>query len=158
MANLTCRELVSYGRSPHTGMLGTLSDDDRRIVSEALDAVGMSGFANRHVSRISDGESRRILLARAIAQQTPVILLDEPTSFLDVPGRYEICSLLSSLAHNQGKTILYSTHELEPAFNYADNILLMGCDEFLLLPPQQMHLADAYSRLFTPTAPTAPRE
>ncbi|MBD5325915.1 MAG: ABC transporter ATP-binding protein [Bacteroides sp.] len=121
--NLTCRQLVSYGRAPHTGMLGRLSASDEQIVDEALQTVGMEQFAQRKVGQISDGEGRRILLARALAQQTPVILLDEPTSFLDVPGRYEISALLGRLAREQGKTIVYSTHELDPAYLNADNLL-----------------------------------
>ena len=124
--NLTCRQLVSYGRAPHTGMLGRLSASDEQIVDEALQTVGMEQFAQRKVGQISDGEGRRILLARALTQQTPVILLDEPTSFLDVPGRYEISALLGRLAREQGKTIVYSTHELDPAYLNADNLLYMS--------------------------------
>lgn len=124
--NLTCRQLVSYGRAPHTGLLGRLSASDEQIVDEALQTVGMEQFAQRKVGQISDGEGRRILLARALAQQTPVILLDEPTSFLDVPGRYEISALLGRLAREQGKTIVYSTHELDPAYLNADNLLYMS--------------------------------
>ncbi|MDE6228334.1 MAG: ABC transporter ATP-binding protein, partial [Muribaculaceae bacterium] len=124
--NLTCRQLVSYGRAPHTGMLGRLSASDEQIVDEALQTVGMEQFAQRKVGQISDGEGRRILLARALAQQTPVILLDEPTSFLDVPGRYEISALLGRLAREQGKTIVYSTHELDPAYLNAAHLLYMS--------------------------------
>lgn len=146
--NLTCRQLVSYGRSPHTGLLGRLTPADEAIVGNALEAVGMTEFADRRVSRISDGEGRRIMLARALAQETPVILLDEPTSFLDVPGRYGIAALLGRLAREQGKTILYSTHELEPAFREADNILLMRPEGLLLLPPDEMRLSAEFKRAF----------
>lgn len=146
--NLTCRELVAYGRSPHTGMLGRLAEADEIIIDESLRAVGMQDFAGRHVNRISDGESRRIMLARALAQDTPVILLDEPTSFLDVPGRYEISALLGRLAREKNKTVVYSTHELDPAFHQADNILLMRPEGFLLLPPDLMRANAAYKQLF----------
>lgn len=148
VANLTCRELVAYGRSPHTDMLGRLTAADEAIIDKSLEAVGMQDFANRRVDRISDGESRRIMLARALAQETPVILLDEPTSFLDVPGRYEISALLGRLAREEGKTVVYSTHELDPAFRQADNILLMRPEGFLLLPPTLMSGNDAYKELF----------
>lgn len=148
VANLTCRELVAYGRSPHTDMLGRLTAADEAIIDKSLEAVGMQDFANRRVDRISDGESRRIMLARALAQETPVILLDEPTSFLDVPGRYEISALLGRLARDEGKTVVYSTHELDPAFRQADNILLMRPEGFLLLPPALMSGNDAYKELF----------
>lgn len=146
--NLTCRQLVGYGRSPHTGLLGRLTPADEAIVDSALEAVGMTAFADRRVSRISDGEGRRIMLARALAQETPVILLDEPTSFLDVPGRYEIAALLGRLAREQGKTILYSTHELEPAFREADNILLMRPKGLLMLPPEKMKSSVEFQRAF----------
>lgn len=147
--NLTCREMVSYGRSPHTGLLGRLSVKDERIVDEALATVGMTAFAERKVAQISDGEGRRIMLARALAQETPVILLDEPTSFLDVPGRYEIASLLGKLAHEQGRTILYSTHELEPAFREADLMILMRREGLLMLPPAQMQKSLEFAATFS---------
>ncbi len=124
--NLTCRQLVAYGRAPYTGLLGRMSATDYEIVDQSLRTVGMLDFANRKVNRISDGERRRIMLARALAQQTPVILLDEPTSFLDVVGRAEISALLGHLAHEQGKTIFYSTHELTPAFRHSDTVLLIS--------------------------------
>lgn len=124
--NLTCRELVAYGRAPYTGLLGRLTPADRMIVDHSLLTVGMQDFADRKVNRISDGERRRVMLARALAQQTPVILLDEPTSFLDVVGRCEISALLGRLAREEGKTIFYSTHELQPAFQQADIVLLMN--------------------------------
>lgn len=138
--NLTCRQLVSYGRAPHTGMLGRLSDSDEQIVDEALQTVGMEQFAQRKVGQISDGEGRRILLARALAQQTPVILLDEPTSFLDVPGRYEISALLGRLAREQGKTIFYSTHELDPAYLNADNLLYMSKEGLKFAAPDSSEM------------------
>ncbi|MCM1310814.1 MAG: ABC transporter ATP-binding protein [Bacteroides sp.] len=146
--NLTCREFVSYGRSPYTGMLGKLSANDVRIVGEALAAVGMTSFSDRQVSKISDGEGRRILLAKALAQQTAVILLDEPTSFLDVPWRYEIVSMLSDLAKTKSKTILYSTHEFTPAFKMADGIVLMLRDGLLLLSPSEMRRCDEFVQTF----------
>lgn len=135
---LTCRELVALGRAPHTGLFGRLDADDDRAVDEALESVGMSAFASRPLTGVSDGEGRRIMLARALAQDTPVILLDEPTSFLDVPGRFEIGELLRRLAREQGKTIVYSTHELEPALRFADSMLFMFGGGVIQLPPSQM--------------------
>lgn len=146
--NLTCRELVAMGRTPYTGLLGNLSPTDERCVSEALDAVGMAEFAARQLTQISDGEMRRVMIARALAQDTPVMILDEPTSFLDVPGRYEVCRLLSNLAHRQNKTIVYSTHELEPAMRYADSIALLAEKRLLILPPEKMRANDQFKSLF----------
>lgn len=148
--NLTCREMVGMARSPYTGLLGRLSDGDSRIVDSALASVGMESFASRQVSRLSDGETRRVMIARALAQSTPVILLDEPTGFLDVPGRYEICALLGRLAREQKKTIVFSTHELEPAFAQADSVALIHNCGLLVLPPEQMSRQPVYRQLFTP--------
>lgn len=145
--NLTCRELVSLGRSPHTGLFGRLSVADNEIIDKSLDLVGMNSFRNRDIARLSDGEIRRVMLARALAQDTPVILLDEPTSFLDVAGRYDVCELLQELAHNQNKTILYSTHEIEPATQYSDSMMLISQNKVLILPPNQMLLNSEFKDL-----------
>lgn len=149
LRNLTCRELVALGRSPYTGIFGKLSDEDERIVDDAINAVGMNAFTSRQTTQISDGEMRRIMIARALAQDTPVMLLDEPTSFLDVPGRYEICRLLSALARHRNKTILYSTHELDPALQYADNIVLLTDRQLLALPPAEMRRNSTFQSLFS---------
>ena len=101
--NLLVEDLVAMGRAPYTNWIGHLQDVDRDIVREAIEAVGMSNFAKRDTSSLSDGELQRAMIARAIAQQTPIILLDEPTAFLDIPTRFEVCRLLADLAHKQGK-------------------------------------------------------
>lgn len=145
--NLTCLELVGIGRSPHTGVFGRLSADDRRAVDRALEATGMTAFANRNVNEMSDGEMRRIMLARALAQDTPVIVLDEPTSFLDVSGRYEICELLASLARNEGKTIVYSTHEPAPAIECADSIVIIADCALHAIEPAQVTAHSAFRDL-----------
>ena len=113
--NLTVEELVAMGRAPYTNWVGHLQDVDREIVYDAIEAVGMTPFAKRDTSSLSDGELQRAMIARAIAQQTPIILLDEPTAFLDIPTRFEVCRLLADLAHNQGKCILFSTHDVDAA-------------------------------------------
>ena len=126
MENTTVHDVVALGRYPYTSFLDGLSADDERIIAEALEQVGipaaaMHTFFNAH----SDGEKQRILIAKALAQQTPIILLDEPTAHLDLPHRILILKLLRSLAHEQKKTILISTHELELALALSDRILLM---------------------------------
>ena len=88
IARLTCEEVVALGRAPYTDWIGRLRADDRTVVARALEAVGMSGFARKTMDAMSDGECQRILIARALAQDTPVLLLDEPTAFLDLPNRY----------------------------------------------------------------------
>lgn len=142
--NLTCRELVSLGRSPHTGIFGRLSREDERAVDLALRSTGMQDFAGRQVTQMSDGETRRVMLACALAQETEVIVLDEPTSFLDVPGRREVCELLGRLAHEQGKTILFSTHEIEPALKCVDSILVIDGGRAKMLAPERINEVEWY--------------
>ena len=125
VANMTVAEVVAMGRNPYTGFWGTLSDDDKRIVTSHLDDVGMSSFAHRPMRELSDGERQKVMTAKALAQSTPVILLDEPTSFLDFQSKVEMMQLFRSLAHNMNKTIVLSTHDLLLAEKMADSIWWM---------------------------------
>ncbi len=136
--HLTVRELVAMGRAPLSGLFGRLYAEDYRVVDRAIERVGMTSLAGRQVDSLSDGEHQRAMLARALAQDTPVILLDEPTGFLDVPNRRDVTNLLASLAHEEGKTILYSTHELQLALGCADFILHLDRPDLYLLPPDEM--------------------
>lgn len=122
---LTVRELVALGRQPHTGFFGRLDDTDRRIVDESMRQCGISGMANRMVAQLSDGERQKAMIARAIAQSTPLIVMDEPTAFLDVASRLEVMSLLSSLTKEHRKSILLSTHDVASAVAIADTLWLM---------------------------------
>ena len=130
MDNTTVHDVVAMGRYPYTSFLGGLSEQDEEIIAASLQAVGFDLVAlnsshspfNAH----SDGEKQRILIAKALAQQTPIILLDEPTAHLDLPHRILILRLLRQLAHEQGKTVLISTHELDLALALSDRILLMS--------------------------------
>ena len=123
--NLLVEDLVAMGRAPYTNWVGHLQDIDREIVSKAIEAVGMSNFVGRDTSSLSDGELQRVMIARAIAQQTPIILLDEPTAFLDIPTRFEVCRLLADLAHKEGKTILFSTHDVDAALPVCDSFAII---------------------------------
>lgn len=134
IANMKCRDLVGLGRAPYTDWAGRLGRRDREIVETALETVGMSAYADRTLDTMSDGECQRIMIARALAQDTPNILLDEPTSFLDLPNRYQLMELLGTLAHDRGKTILLSTHELDIALSTADTIALIDTPRLLMLP------------------------
>lgn len=130
MDNTTVHDVVAMGRYPYTSFLGGLSEQDERIIAASLEAVGFDLVAlNSTLSPFnahSDGEKQRILIAKALAQQTPIILLDEPTAHLDLPHRILILRLLRQLAHEQGKTVLISTHELDLALALSDRILLMS--------------------------------
>ena len=134
VASLTCRDVVAMGRAPYTNWIGRMQPADRQAVDDALATVGMSRFAGRTLSIMSDGECQRVMIARAIAQDTPVILLDEPTSFLDMPGRYELAGLLRQLTVESGKTILFSTHELDIASRMTDDMWIIDSPDIISLP------------------------
>ena len=121
--SLTTAEMVGMGRAPYTGFWGRLSDDDRRLVSEAMQTVGIDSLATRRMSQLSDGERQKVMIAKALAQHTPVIVLDEPTAFLDYPSKVAVMKTLARLAHNEGKTILMSTHDLELAAQLGDELM-----------------------------------
>lgn len=127
--NLLVEDLVAMGRAPYTNWVGHLQDIDREVVSKAIEAVGMGNFVGRDTSSLSDGELQRVMIARAIAQQTPIILLDEPTAFLDIPTRFEVCRLLADLAHKEGKTILFSTHDVDAALAVCDSFAIIEGDQ-----------------------------
>lgn len=138
VSNLTCRSVVSLGRAPYTGGFGTLSPKDHEAVEDALRLTDTLELASRSITTLSDGEAQRVMLARALAQDTPVILLDEPTSFLDVPNRRKLTDLLATLCHDRGRTIIYSTHELELAFSRSDSVMLLEDKCLTLLPAGEM--------------------
>ena len=127
--NMSVRELVSLGRSPYTGFWGTYTDEDLRIVDEAIEMVGITDLSRRPVHTLSDGERQKVMIAKALAQQTPVIFLDEPTAFLDYPSKVEVLQLLRRISREAGKTIFLSTHDVELALQLADTIWLMSKQE-----------------------------
>lgn len=146
---LTASEVVGLGRSPYTNRLGRLSVQDRQLVAHALEQVGMSHYADRYVHQMSDGENQRVMIARALAQDTPVILLDEPTAFLDLPNRYDLALLLRRLSREQGKIILFSTHDLDIAFQLCDRIMLIAEQQLITLPTSEMRGSGHIEALFS---------
>lgn len=122
-SSLTAAEMVGMGRAPYTGFWGRLGDDDRRLVSEAMTTVGIAPLATRRMGQLSDGERQKVMIAKALAQHTPVIVLDEPTAFLDYPSKVAVMKTLARLAHDEGKTILMSTHDLELAAQLGDELM-----------------------------------
>lgn len=123
--DMTVYDLVAMGRSPYTGFWGKLSDNDKLIVNKSLDMVGMLKFQSRRADTLSDGERQKVLIAKAIAQQTPAIILDEPTAFLDYPSKVQMMIMLRRLAHNLSKLIFISTHDLRQALLLADRLWLI---------------------------------
>ena len=154
MEHTTVHDVVAMGRYPYTSFLGALTAEDERIIEEALRQVGFEHSAvslqqsafNAH----SDGEKQRILIAKALAQQTPIILLDEPTAHLDLPHRILVLRLLRQLAHEQNKTVLISTHELDLALALSDRILLMTPGEGIQLDTaENLKKTDAFTSAFS---------
>ena len=124
-AGVTVRDMVGMGRSPYTNFWGRMTEEDNRQVDEAMRLVGISSLAERQIATLSDGERQKVMIAKALAQGTPIILLDEPTAFLDFPSKVEVMLLLGRLAHEMGKSIFLSTHDLDLALQMADRLWLM---------------------------------
>ncbi len=148
IANLVCEDAVALGRAPYTNWIGRMQAVDREIVARSLALVGLSDFARKPMDTLSDGECQRVMIARALAQDTPVILLDEPTAFLDLPNRYTLASLLRSLAHDEHKCILFSTHDLDIALSLCDSVALIDPPQLRLLPAAEMARSRCIERLF----------
>lgn len=148
IANLACEDVVALGRAPYTNWIGRMQGVDAAVVARSLELVGMSDFARKTMDRMSDGECQRVMIARALAQDTPIILLDEPTAFLDLPGRYELGELLRRLAHDEGKCILFSTHDLDIALSLCDSIALIDTPALRHLPVDEMVQQGHIKRLF----------
>lgn len=123
---LTVFDVVALGRQPYTGFFGRLSDVDKQIIFNVLQVVGVDSKHKCFFAELSDGEQQKVLIAKALAQQTPIVILDEPTSFLDVVARIEIFQLLKSLAINEQKAILVATHELDIAIRMASHFWLLN--------------------------------
>ena len=136
--NMSVRELVALGRSPYTGFWGTLHEDDWQVVDEAISAVRIEPLRERMIHTLSDGERQKVMIAKALAQQTPVIYLDEPTAFLDFPSKVEMMQLLRQLAQTQQKTIFLSTHDFELALQVADTLWLMESQGLSVGTPREL--------------------
>ncbi len=135
---LTVHDLVALGRSPYTGFWGKLSPDDEETVTAAMQTTGIASMSRRRIATLSDGERQKTMIAKALAQKTPVILLDEPTAFLDFPSKVEIMRLLKSLAHEENKIIFMSTHDVEMALQLSDRLWLMTPQGITTGTPQEL--------------------
>lgn len=156
--HLKARELVALGRHPHTDWLGRLGPEDQAAIEKALAAVSATALADRNLDELSDGELQRVAIARALAQEASILLLDEATAFLDLPRRVEIFRLLRRLAHQEGKAVLLSTHDLELALRSADELWLLApsspgsaagtASELFRGAPEELALAGTFGRVF----------
>lgn len=146
---LTVTELVSLGRQPHTGFLGRLSKEDHQLVNQALRDVGIDHKAHTFMAQLSDGERQKAMIARALAQATPIVVLDEPTAFLDVASRIETMQLLHALAHDHNKAVLLSSHDVSQSLLMADQLWLITHDRHVVCgPTHDLIEAGSMQRLF----------
>lgn len=148
--NMSAREIIGMGRSPYTSFWGTLDKEDYQIVDDAIEMIGIGHLKERMVHTLSDGERQKVMIAKSLAQQTPVIFLDEPTAFLDFPSKVEIMQLLHKLTREAGKTVFLSTHDMELALQIADKIWIMDkkCG-FAIGTPEDLAINGDLSAFFT---------
>jgi iron complex transport system ATP-binding protein len=148
LPSLTVGELVCLGRMPYTGWMGRLTPEDKLLVKQALDEVQMGPFEERKLECLSDGERQRAMIARAFAQDTPLMVLDEPTAFLDVPNTYDLIRLLSRF-RDGGRSIVYSTHDLETAMQCADKMWVIHEGKILEGAPEDLGMSGLFNELFS---------
>lgn len=148
VSNMRVYDLVALGRYPHTSWHGKFTAEDNDIILDAIEKVGMQLFVNRYITEISDGERQRVMIARALAQDTDLLVMDEPTAFLDIRSKYEIVHLLHDLSKRRGKTIIFSTHDLNIAVSEADKVWLILKDSFREGAPEDLILDGGFDELF----------
>ena len=140
ISNFRLFDLVALGRFPYTGWIGKLGKDDYNIINESISQVGINDLKYKLINEVSDGERQRAMIARALAQDTEIIILDEPTAFLDLPSKYEIIRLLNELTFNKGKTIVFSSHDLSITLQEVDKIWLMETNKIAEGAPEDLIL------------------
>jgi iron complex transport system ATP-binding protein len=148
VGDLTVTELIGLGRSPHTGFWGRLNVTDKRVIKEVILQIKIEKLAEHPVSTLSDGEWQKVMIAKTLAQETPLIYLDEPTAFLDFPSKVELMHLLLDLTRRAGKTIFFSTHDLELALQIADTLWLMNKNEITAGTPDELRLNGSIENFF----------
>jgi len=147
VSNMSVYDLVTLGRFPHTNWLGTIDQNDRVSIEKSITRTGLSSMKERNISEISDGERQKAMIARVLAQDTEILIMDEPTAFLDIASKYEIISLMLELTR-EGKTILFSTHDFNIAVNQADKIWLILDDRLIEGAPEDLFMNGAFEHLF----------
>ena len=146
---MTCYDVVSTGRYPYTGALGLLGKEDKRIVEESLELVHGRDMADRPFDAISDGQRQRILLARALCQTPEIIVLDEPTSYLDIRYKLELLTILKTMVREKNLAVLMSLHELDLAQRVSDTVVCVSGDRIDRMgPPEEIFSNDYISRLY----------
>jgi len=148
VSNMKVSDLVALGRYSHTDWTGKLKGIDRDLVNEAIEKVGLNSLTNRFINELSDGERQRAMIARVLAQDAEILVMDEPTAYLDIRSKYEIVHLLHDLSRNKGKTVIFSTHDLLTAINESDKIWLALKDSFTEGAPEDLVLNGSFNKLF----------
>jgi iron complex transport system ATP-binding protein len=146
--NLRVRELVAMGRFPYTSWFGKLTQSDHDIIDDSIGQTGINHLLEKPVFQLSDGERQKVMIARALAQDTPVIILDEPTAFLDLPARHETIRLLNNLSRHKNKLIIFSTHDLSIAMDEVDKLWLMTDSGLLEGAPEDLLMNKGFRKLF----------
>jgi iron complex transport system ATP-binding protein len=149
IGNMNVYELVALGRFPHTNWAGKINDDDHNIIMDSIKRVGMLEFTHQYINELSDGERQRAMIARILAQDTPLLIMDEPTAFLDIKNKFEIVHLMHSLTRLKDKTVLFSTHDLQTAINEADKIWLIMDDGIIEGAPEDLIINGSFDSLFS---------
>lgn len=147
-SNLTVYELIALGRQPYTNWIGTLNQKDREFINFAIDNTNIRAFIDKKYHELSDGQLQKVMIARALAQNTEIIILDEPTAHLDIHHKIEVFNLLQTLVKKFKKTVIVSTHEIQLALQLADKLWLMNDNEFMSGKTHDLVTTDALSRLF----------
>lgn len=152
VSNMSVYDLVSLGRYPYTNWYGSISPDDNRIIVDSMLQTRTAPFSKRFIAELSDGERQKAMIARMLAQDTPVMLMDEPTSFLDIESKFAVFHLLHHLSHECGKTIIYTTHDLQMAAGHSDKIWLMSPGGMKEGAPEDLMLEGVFDDLFSSPA------
>jgi iron complex transport system ATP-binding protein len=148
VANMSVYDLVSIGRFPYTNWIGKINTDDHLIIMNALEMTSMSSFCHKYITELSDGERQKAMIARILAQDTGLMIMDEPTAFLDIGSKYEILHLMHQLTRNSGKTIIFSTHDLQSAVSQSDKIWLLLDEQLKEGAPEDLMIEGAFDHLF----------
>lgn len=147
VSNMRVCDLVTLGRFPYTNWIGKTDNEDKIAIENAIRKTGLEDLVNRYIAELSDGERQRAMIARALAQETEILIMDEPTAFLDVISKYEIVNLMKEFT-SEGRTVIFSTHDFNIAVNQADKIWLMLDGNLVEGAPEDLILAGAFNHLF----------
>jgi iron complex transport system ATP-binding protein len=148
VSNMRVYDLVSLGRYPYINWMGKIDKENHMVIMDALEKTSMSSFINRFISELSDGERQRTMIARILAQDTGIMIMDEPTAFLDISGKYEILNLMHLITQESGKTIIFSTHDLNMAITKSDKIWLILDDKLIEGGPEDLMIGREFACLF----------